>query len=341
MVTKLSEILPCCILGDPLQAIFDFSDVPVDWNKDIYPNFQKIGELTTPWRWNISGAHEIGDWLKSVREKIECNEPINYPHPLPKGIRVHVMDSEDSLSRKQFNTCKYFALNDGESAIAIHKGEALYKNKSHQLAKQLSGNFSSIEEIEGVDLFRFINKISKNKKPSGQLKIAIEFAVKCMTGVKKELSAGTKRGEKISITKKTKNPDLGLAANAYLDEPFSDKLRTFFDLLKKTPGTGVFRRDLLNRLMQVLTIHSRSSSFNLEEAVNVYQKIFRHNGRPISYPRLIGTTLLIKGLEFDHTIVLDATSLSKKELYVALTRGSKTITIISTTPNLLPGNWSN
>lgn len=50
----------------------------------------------------------------------------------------------------------------------------------------------------------------------------------------------------------------------------------------------------------------------------------------------IGTILLVKGLEFDHAIVLEADSLSKKELYVALTRGAKSLTIVSSSPTLSP-----
>ena len=48
------------------------------------------------------------------------------------------------------------------------------------------------------------------------------------------------------------------------------------------------------------------------------------------------TTLLVKGLEFDHAIVLDAGSLARKELYVALTRGAKSLTVISSTATLNP-----
>ena len=51
--------------------------------------------------------------------------------------------------------------------------------------------------------------------------------------------------------------------------------------------------------------------------------------------KLIGTTLLVKGLEYHHAIILEAESMSPKELYVALTRGAKTITIVSLA-NTLP-----
>ena len=40
--------------------------------------------------------------------------------------------------------------------------------------------------------------------------------------------------------------------------------------------------------------------------------------------------LLVKGLEYDHAVVLDADSLDAKHLYVAMTRGSKSLTIIGT-----------
>jgi len=55
----------------------------------------------------------------------------------------------------------------------------------------------------------------------------------------------------------------------------------------------------------------------------------RHTGRPISHRKLIGTTLLVKGLEYDHAVILEADILDAKDLYVAMTRGSKSLTIIS------------
>jgi len=46
---------------------------------------------------------------------------------------------------------------------------------------------------------------------------------------------------------------------------------------------------------------------------------------------VIGTTLRVKGLDFDHSIVLDAPS-CQRELYVALTRGAKSLKVISRPP---------
>jgi DNA helicase-2/ATP-dependent DNA helicase PcrA len=106
--------------------------------------------------------------------------------------------------------------------------------------------------------------------------------------------------------------------------------------VKNAPETTLYARDLFNRLLKVLTINKKDPSLTLEASATRFQKQFRHTGRPVSYPKLIGTTLLVKGQEYEHAIVLDASSLSKKDLYVALTRGSKSLTIISRSYILRP-----
>jgi DNA helicase IV len=42
----------------------------------------------------------------------------------------------------------------------------------------------------------------------------------------------------------------------------------------------------------------------------------------------VSRTLLMEGLQFDHAIVLDAGALDKNNLYVALTRASRTLHVL-------------
>lgn len=70
----------------------------------------------------------------------------------------------------------------------------------------------------------------------------------------------------------------------------------------------------------VLKIHIDGVGANLTEAANKYQRDMRHTGRPISHRKLINTTLLVKGLEYDHAVILDVDALDAKDLYVAMTR---------------------
>ena len=91
---------------------------------------------------------------------------------------------------------------------------------------------------------------------------------------------------------------------------------------------------MLYRFLNVLKIHIDGVGSNLTEAANKYQRDMRHTGRPISHRKLIGTTLLVKGLEYEHAVILDADTLDARDLYVAMTRGSKSLTIIGSKHDL-------
>jgi DNA helicase-2/ATP-dependent DNA helicase PcrA len=157
-----------------------------------------------------------------------------------------------------------------------------------------------------------------------------------MTAVEQNLPAATVRGERVNIRTNTRNPELARKANDYLLAPGSAGIEHFLIALKETQGIKLFRADLFYRALGVLGKHVLHPELSLAEAAEKYHGEFRYKGRPVGRRRLIGTTLLVKGLEFDHAIVLEAASLSKKELYVALTRGARTLTIISTSPVLNP-----
>ena len=328
LVSTLAEFLPCRILGDPLQAIFDFADNPVNWDTSIYPYFQCLGVLQTPWRWHNAGAHELGDWLKEARASLLAGHKIDLTGVLPTGVSRVTVDLDDYKNTKRHALFLKF-LKDNATVIAIHAGDPQSKNKTHKLAQQLAGRFSSIEEVEGTSLFAFLKKFQSVKTVKAGFCMALDFAKKCFTGVDGTLAAGTKRGDVVKQTSTTKYPVILNAANCYLNDPSSRNLRDFFLLIKNNPETRTYRRDLLNRFLNVLRIHIDGGASTLLESAHVYQREFRHSGRPVRHTKLIGTTLLVKGLEYDHAVILDADSLDMKELYVAMTRGAKTLTIFS------------
>lgn len=176
----------------------------------------------------------------------------------------------------------------------------------------------------------FLKKFGAAKTVQAGFLLALDFAKRCFTGVGNALTAGTKRGEVAKQSKGTKYPLVLHAANAYLEKPTSTHLKSFFQALKANPETSAYRRDLLYRFLNVLKMHIDGEGATLSEAAIKYQREMRHTGRPINRRKLIGTTLLVKGLEYDHAVILDADSLDAKDLYVAMTRGSKFLTIIGT-----------
>ena len=338
LVLKLARDLPCRILGDPLQAIFDFDDEsPVDWDGEIPNNFERLGQLDTPHRWVRARRPALGAWLKAARTALEEGGPLDL-RELVDGVTVRHVENEKALGIAQGNTCRYFDCDERHRVIAIHKGHQRYKAKCHRLARNIGGRFSSIEEIEGRDLFSFVNQVERAYTNQGRLKKLVGFATDCMTSVGGSLPAATARGEHTKIRTNTKNIAIAAAANAYLGDPSSARMAGFLETLRSLAAIQVIRADLLNRMMGVLRTHSMHPDLTLRAAAEKYQSEFRYRGRPVGRRRLIGTTLLVKGLEFDHAIVLEAPSLSRKELYVALTRGARSLTIISTTLALDPAD---
>lgn len=329
LVCAFGEFLPCRILGDPMQAIFDFGGdegKPVDWALNVYPTFACLGQLETPWRWRMAGDPKLGDWLKKARDTLEQGQKIDLLNALPRCVK-RVYTAPEYLSSKQYSSLMDM-LDHQDSVIALHGGDQESKNKTHLLARTLGGRFSSIEEVEGKELHSFVKKFVAAKTTKAGFLLAVDFAKKCFTGVAKALTAGTRKGEVAKQSKATKYPLVLHAANAYLNSPTSAHLKAFFLALKVNPETSAYRRDLLYRFLNVLKIHIDGAGANLTEAANLYQRDMRHTGRPIGHRKLIGTTLLVKGLEYDHAIILDADALDARDLYVAMTRGSKSLTII-------------
>lgn len=329
LICSFAEFMPCRILGDPMQAIFDFGGdegKPVDWTVSVYPTFTCLGQLETPWRWKTTGDPNLGVWLKKARETLIQGKKIDISNGLPPCVkRVHT--PPEFLASKQYSSLMEL-LGHQESVIALHCGDQQSKNKTHLLARTMGGRFSSIEEVEGKDLHSFIKKLVSAKTTQQGFLLALDFSKKCFTGVGKILTAGTKRGEVAKQSKGTKYPLVLHAANTYIKEPTSAHLTAFFLALKANPDTSAYRRDLLYRFLNVLKIHIDGGAATLTEAANLYQRDMRHTGRPISHRKLIGTTLLVKGLEYDHAVILDADTLDAQDLYVAMTRGSKSLTII-------------
>jgi DNA helicase-2/ATP-dependent DNA helicase PcrA len=334
LVEALAKLLPCRLLGDPMQAIFDFGEQPVDWGAAVYPNYQLLGELKTPWRWKQVGADELGQWLGQVRALLTEDKKIPLTGQLPKGVYRHSVDLNDFQNPKRLKVF-YEHLKHPESVIAIHSGDQKSKNKTHKLAQSLSGKFSSLEEVEGKELHRFIKKIDNAESSVERLRYVIDFCKTCCNGVDGVLTAATKKCQKGKVTKATKCPSILEVANRYLATGSYKDVAALLDLVRDRPEVTTYRRDLLNRMMGVLRAWGENPGLTLTEAASLYQREFRCTGRPVRHNKLIGTTLLVKGLEYDHAIILEAESMSSKDMYVALTRGAKSITVV-TVDNAIP-----
>ena len=326
VIVQLARIIPCRILGDPLQAIFGFGgNVLVEWNTDVVSAFEPLPPLTMPWRWRNANS-ALGEWLLSVRSQLEAGQEIDL-----NGAPLDWKARGSKPQAAQVSAC-FSRARPNESAAAIQQWAA----QCHRVSSFLKGAYTSVEPIDCEDLTKAAIRIDASQ--GGERAAAlIDFAASCLTAVGPELtsirkvlvSGRTKAGH---TYKHQEQMDLLVAVAAETSlRPVPAALRS----LRRLPGAILYRRELFDEMERATRECARGEFAALADAVWHVRDRTRHSGRRLGL-RVVGRTLLLKGLEFDHCIVLDADQLDRRNLYVALTRGSRSLTVLSRTPVLRP-----
>ena len=334
IISALATDLPTCVFGDPMQAIFDFKgQKSVDWDTDVFPQFPKSGQLLTPWRWKNAGNGGLAEWLENARQRLEQRQPIDLDGrcasvkwaQLPPAAK-----SQAAITQRQLvtvGTCKSIAVDDGEKLIIIGDSANL-KARANLGQKLAKFGFANMEPVGCKDLFGHADQIESSKGMS-RLEAVLTFAAACLTGSgKSELLkavkshiAGGRRGAGIF-------PDLiPECLEIVASDPYHHVIE-LLDAMRRRQETRLYRPGMFFPLRSALHLMATGEHRSLADAVWDIQNRLRHAGRRLG-KKSIGSTLLVKGLEFDHAVIIDADSLSRKNLYVALTRPIRSLTILS------------
>ncbi|MBA8907492.1 UvrD-helicase domain-containing protein [Aminobacter ciceronei] len=336
VIDALAQILPTCVFGDPMQAIFSFGgQVPVSWDADVFPSFPKITVLQKPHRWLREGNKELADWLSVVRFKLEAGESVDLEQR-PACVDWQALPADAAYHRpKIVGSCKALlgpAANDGIIVIA----DAKNAGSRSGLAKMLGASgFTNIEPVECKTLAAAVRNIGKSSGEQ-RLEFVMGFISDCMTGAEEtpylKAVVSHRQGGKLGQKKfgdliatgiaTVKNEDL--ASVLALMEGFRDR-----------PATTLYRREMYHAMASGLRLAINSPGKSLSDAIWDVQNRIRHAGRIIP-KRSIGSTLLVKGLQFDRAVIVANDAMNGKDWYVALTRASKGVTILSTAPKIHP-----
>lgn len=321
LIMAIANEIPTKILGDPLQGIFDFNEPVVDWKRDIEPSFHKLPDLIVPHRWNTKNRL-LGQWLVNCRDALMSGEAISFQHaPL----------TWKPMSRQNQISACFHLFSEKGIVVAIHS----VPNIAHDIARTLGGRYSSMEDMACQDLLNASDTLEQTNGLA-RASFIINFASRCMTKVSTELRPIKESFDsgRVPDTKRVrKNGDL---INTLIFCTQNNDLNIILDVMKMIeaiPGVSVFRRELWSELQRTIKLYLSNNYATLKESAWQLRDLARKRGRKLEY-RAISRTLLIKGLEFDHGIVLDADKLDAKNLYVALTRASTSLTVLSTQPEI-------
>jgi hypothetical protein len=104
----------------------------------------------------------------------------------------------------------------------------------------------------------------------------------------------------------------------------------------KQGGVRTHRPAVLRSCIKALQLCDGPDGLSFHDAAMRMREQNRLIGRPLP-KRAVGSTLLLKGLEAEVAVILNAGGMNARHLYVAMTRGSKALTVCSSTRILTPG----
>ena len=125
------------------------------------------------------------------------------------------------------------------------------------------------------------------------------------------------------------------AINPLLKEKTYLNIAKLIVAIARLPQIVIYRKEFIRDIYHTL-IDANKLGLTASESILRNRNILRRKGRKIMQ-KTIGTTLLTKGLEFSDVVVLNAQQFNDpKHLYVALTRCSERLVVISNSVILHP-----
>jgi hypothetical protein len=340
VVRAIGDCIPYRGVGDPLQTVFGWRDPCVSWETirvdfDVFDN-----ALVEPWRWRRQGRNAaLGEWLVAARRQLEETGRLVIADDAPVTWVQH--DAAMSPPEAWTAACRSVAVPTTETAVAILQ----WPGECKDLAKRMGGRWPIVERFDDPDLLRLSEKLVDADGPT-VVEALVEFVSERMTAMGTALKTAVdsiKAGR--GVSRITKNRDHADRLNALATTPTPTNALAWLEgVFAHKDDWWLYRRECVHQLREALRHCTQDTFADLPDTVAAARTRARHRGR-VTHRRTIGTPLLVKGLEFDHTVLLwepnprsgnRPSHPSVQGLYVALTRASKSLTIVSNSRTLIP-----
>jgi DNA helicase-2/ATP-dependent DNA helicase PcrA len=325
MVLLLATVLKTHLLGDPLQGIFDFKGESVNFNDSSFDDFkQNLQHLTTPWRWKNANRLDLGNELAQIRVLIENNQIIKWTQY--NAIEFIKANENDIFQKTKSRSYVEKAISSREckSLVIIHPDSAIKKSRI-----KIVKSFNGMRLIEAIDENDFYVTCETLDSTDGQKLVCkiVSLMSECCTST--QIWKWFRKDGTLVTKRNGKNEKLSTAVEALIREKTSSNILSLINTIIDVTRCRVIRSDYIHVIRTVLQ-RSERQQITFLQALSDNRNIARRMGRKVE-GKYVGTTLLTKGLEFDTVIVLHAQKFNPKDLYVALTRCTKRLIVISNT----------
>ena len=203
--------------------------------------------------------------------------------------------------------------------------------EQRQFARQTPGAVA-VENVDMRDLVDFSRNFDLASPKA--LDMIVEFATTVMTNVGSHdlltRVASLKAGRARRGPSETEAAAIDFAAR-----PTYAGASTLLAAINKDAGVRAHRPAVLRGCHRVLQLCGGADGPAPYDAAVRVREQSRLIGRPLAQ-RTVGSTLLLKGLEADFVVILKPELMDRQHLYVAMTRGARTLVICSGAATLTP-----
>ncbi|MBO9708092.1 MAG: AAA family ATPase [Caulobacter sp.] len=330
LVLALADRLPCCVLGDPLQRIFDFrpGSLP-DWDTRVAVDFPVVETFAEPWRWRNAGERDFGLWILRVRDELLAGRGLDL-RSAPSNVTWRQKPADaNELANAQRDAVLRLKPSAGEGLLVI--GDSRRPSTRSDFARKTAG----LHVVEPVDLNDFMGAAAELESCRGleRLKATLRVTKEVMTGI--DMTALGKRLDSLHRGTAHNSATASEAAClAMLADDGPAAAARVIEAFAREPGARIFRRQIMTAMIDALHRAASKGVSVTEAAIHVRE---RHRATARALPnRAVGSTLLLKGLEAEHAIILDADDMNARHLYVAISRASKSLTLFSSSNVIRP-----
>ncbi|MGO4859663.1 AAA family ATPase [Arthrobacter sp. 2MCAF14] len=322
LVAAVSRTVPTVVFGDRMQGLFFWSGNSVIWEEHVVSVFPPVSIEVEPWRWKASNP-ALGQWLLDARQNLMDGSGIDLTSA---PLQVYV-DGDEA-------TACFDRPRHPETSVAI----ARWPKSAAILANRLGGAYTMIEELEGKHLEAFAG-IADGGLPRQVAQETLAYALSCSFGVAKYFPVTSRsslaRGVELSPQSFIGAEHAASALNDIIRSPTPFRVRRALQELRSMEGVRLFRREAWSGMIEALRLCEATPGLTVYDAVVQIRSRMSIVGRKAE-SRIVGRPLLVKGLEFDHAVLTEVDGLNAHELYVALTRGSSTVSMVTNSHSLNP-----
>ncbi|WP_133697048.1 hypothetical protein [Mycobacterium sp. BK086] len=209
-----------------------------------------------------------------------------------------------------------------------------WRNDNATTAGRLGGTYAVMEDINGRFMHESLAALEGSDPQEYALWLA-RFAKQCLSGfgeINQPLLRRLERGQSFQGLSRP-----GLVATLSVIEwltanPSLPNLARAMKAIESAKEGRLYCIEAWRDTLAAIEAVALNPGHSMHDTLSMIRDKLRYTGRR-RHQRVVSRTLLVKGLEYDHAIICDADNIgSVRNLYVAMTRPRKTLTILSRSP---------